>query len=104
MTNIVAFDEYLSTLGRLTGHIDPTAATPEADAIKDAARDLATITSVDTNHLAAWVQASPHDVPVLGLTGGVESGKAEERAQASVRHERLGHARPGATSGFGRLV
>jgi hypothetical protein len=39
MTKAAPFDEYLNTLGRLTGHIDPTAATAKADAIKDAARD-----------------------------------------------------------------
>ncbi|MCK5753180.1 MAG: hypothetical protein KAH46_10800 [Mycobacterium sp.] len=38
MSTAVSFDEYLSTLGRLTGHVDPTASTPEAEAIRTATR------------------------------------------------------------------
>lgn len=82
MTRVVPFDEYLGTLGRLTGHIDPTAATPEADRIKDAARDLALMSTLDLPHLAAWAQANPHDVPVLGLTIGL----GQEKLKNALKH------------------
>lgn len=43
MSSAGSFEDYLATLGRLTAHIDPTASTPEAEEIKEAARDLAAL-------------------------------------------------------------
>jgi hypothetical protein len=67
----VPFEEYLHTLGRLTGHIDPTASTPEAEDIKTAARSLEGMKEVDLAELSNWVARHPQDVPVLGLVVGL---------------------------------
>lgn len=75
MSTAVPFDEYLSTLGRLTGHVDPTASTPEAEAIRTAAESLALLPQFDVDTLAAWVQAHPDSVPVLGLVVGLSQEK-----------------------------
>jgi hypothetical protein len=41
MPDTPTFEEYLALLGRLTMHVDPTAASPEAAEIKEAAQSLA---------------------------------------------------------------
>lgn len=68
---MLSFDEYLSTLGRLTAHIDPTASTPEAEAIVAAARSLTDLPLISHQVLAKWVFDNPRDVPVLGLAVGL---------------------------------
>lgn len=83
MSAPVPFDQYLSTLGRLTAHIDPTASTPEADDIKDAAADLAALGTVDIPSLAAWAEANPSRVPVLGLVVGM----GQEKLKNSLKDE-----------------
>ena len=65
------FEEYLAALGRLTGHIDPTASTSQAQEIRDAARDLDSLAAVDHESVARWVRQNPARVPVLGLTVGL---------------------------------
>lgn len=75
MSTAVSFDEYLSTLGRLTGHVDPTASTPEADDIRDAARDLSRLPRLDAEHLTDWVRSNPRWVAVLGLAVGLSQEK-----------------------------
>lgn len=75
MSTAVSFDEYLSTLGRLTGHVDPTASTPEAEAIRTAAESLALLPQLDVATLATWIQANPDWVPVLGLVVGLSQEK-----------------------------
>jgi type IV secretory pathway ATPase VirB11/archaellum biosynthesis ATPase len=52
MSAAPTFEVYLSTLGRLTGHVDPTASTPEAEDIKEAAHDLAALSTIDVPSLA----------------------------------------------------
>lgn len=79
----MSFDQYLSTLGRLTAHIDPTASTPDADDIKAAAKDLATLPSIDVPTLAAWAEAHPARVPVLGLVVGL----GQEKLRNALRNE-----------------
>jgi hypothetical protein len=71
----ISFDEYLGTLGRLTGHVDPTASTPEAEAIKSAAQSLAELPTVDLPSLMTWAAANPEAVPVLGLAVGLGQEK-----------------------------
>lgn len=83
MTSAPPFDEYLSTLGRLTAHIDPTASTPEAEEIKSATRDLATLTAITIPTLAAWLQSNPTRVPVIGLVVGL----SQERLKNVLRDE-----------------
>lgn len=69
------FGAYVSALGRLTAHIDPTASTPEAREILDAARDLERLPNADTPQLSDWIQRNPSAVPVLGLTVGLSQEK-----------------------------
>lgn len=68
---VPTFDEYVATLGRLTAHIDPTASTPEAEAISEAAESLEELPVVDEASLVSWVKEHPADVPVLGLAVGL---------------------------------
>ncbi|WP_293782364.1 hypothetical protein [uncultured Aeromicrobium sp.] len=75
MTEPVGFDDYLDTLGRLTGHVDPTAVTPEGDDIRHATDSLAALPTVDEPTLAAWAATYPHRVPVLGLVVGLTQEK-----------------------------
>ena len=69
--NVPTFEEYFSTLGRLSAHIDPTASTPEAMAIKAAAESLRGVDPRESGLLAAWVEGHPDWVPVLGLAVGL---------------------------------
>lgn len=71
MTNIPTFDQYLSTLGRLTSHIDPTASTPEAEEIRNATRALETMGVVIKPKFAGWIERNPTQVPVIGLIVGL---------------------------------
>lgn len=71
MNTAISFDDYLQTLGRLTAHVDPTASTPEAEAIKESAQQLAALPEVTVAQLAQWIQDHPNGVPVLGLTVGL---------------------------------
>jgi hypothetical protein len=75
VSEAVSFEAYLSTLGRLTGHVDPTASTPEADDIRDATHDLDKLPTIDVPTLAVWAQQNPHGVPVLGLVVGLGQEK-----------------------------
>lgn len=83
MSDAVPFEDYLSTVGRLTAHIDPTASTPEADDIKDATAELAALPTVDLPSLATWAKANPARVPVLGLVVGL----GQEKLKNSLRDE-----------------
>lgn len=75
LSTAIPFDQYLTSLGRLTGHVDPTASTPEADDIRSAARALAELPNHDGPTLAGWVQSHPHWVPILGLAAGLSQEK-----------------------------
>lgn len=83
MSDAVSFDAYLSTLGRLSAHIDPTASTPEATAIREAAKSLAGLLTLDVPTIATWAQTHPSDVPVLGLAVGL----TQEKLKNTLRHE-----------------
>ncbi|NTW41880.1 MAG: hypothetical protein HGA44_18695 [Cellulomonadaceae bacterium] len=72
---IPTLDEYLATLGRLAAHVDPTASTPQATDIKNAADSLAALPDVDIASIAAWVELHPRSVPVLGLAVGLSQEK-----------------------------
>ena len=77
----VSFDDYLATLGRLSGHIDPTATTPEADDIKEASASLAALSHVNLDTMARWTSSNPHWVSVLGLSVGL----GQEKLKNSLR-------------------
>lgn len=69
------FDEYVSTLGRLSEHVDPTIETVESGEIRLAARTLAQLPEVNVTTLRVWASTHPDSVPVLGLTVGLSQEK-----------------------------
>ncbi|MGH3192799.1 MAG: hypothetical protein ACRDPY_07660 [Streptosporangiaceae bacterium] len=82
MPDIPAFDDYVSSLGRLTGHIDPTAASPGAAEIKEAAASLAALAEVTEETLTAWAADHPSWVNVLGLAVGL----SQEKLKNTLKH------------------
>lgn len=82
MSNLPSFEEYVSSLGHLTAHIDPTASTPEASAIKAAADSLSALAAVTSETLTEWVTEHPHSVPALGLSVGL----SQERLKNVLKH------------------
>lgn len=81
-TPIPSFDEYVATLGRLTAHVDPTAATPESAEIKKATESLAGLPEVTEAALAAWVRIHPSHAYVLALAVGL----SQEKFKNTLRH------------------
>jgi len=80
--NIPSFDEYVHSLGRLTAHIDPTASSPEATEIKEAAASLATLVEITEETLTAWAAEHPSWVNVLGLAVGL----SQEKLRNTLKH------------------
>lgn len=72
---IPTFDEYCKTLSRVSTYVDPTVPTPESVAIKDAAAELADLPERNVDTVAAWIEANPDSVPVLGHTVGLSREK-----------------------------
>ena len=66
---------YLGRLQRITTHVDPTAPSAAADAIRQAADSLDGLLFVDRATLTAWVAGRPRDVYALGLTVGLSQEK-----------------------------
>ncbi len=83
MSAAVPFTEYVGTLGRLTSHIDPTASTPEAEAILTAAMQLADLSAVSVSAVADAIEADPSLVRTLGLVVGL----SQEKLKNSFRDE-----------------
>ena len=75
MAGIPSFSAYVATLGRLTAHVDPTSATPEAAEIKKAALSLSQLPEVSEASLAAWVAANPSQAYVVALVVGLSQEK-----------------------------
>jgi len=73
--DIPSFDDYVSSLGRLTAHVDPTAPSANASDIKEAAHSLSVLDNVSIDSLASWIAAHPKWVPVLGLAVGLSQEK-----------------------------
>lgn len=82
MRPIPSFEEYVASLGHLSVHVDPTAATPESAAVKDAAASMTALEELTVESLATWVSAHPEWVPALGLTVGL----GQERLKNTLRH------------------
>lgn len=87
----------MATLGRLTAHVDPTAATPESAEIKEAAQSLAALPEVTESALTAWVNDHPSYAYVLALVVGL----SQEKFKNTLRHHlgtsgwiTLGQTRP----------
>jgi len=66
---------YLGRLRRLTEHVDPTAASPEADVIREAGASLDRLPEVTEEVLVEWVVVHPEHVNALGLTVGLSQEK-----------------------------
>jgi hypothetical protein len=73
--DIPAFEGYVRSLGRLTAHIDPTAAFPAAAAIKKATASLAALEEITEETLTVWAGDHPSWVNVLGLAVGLSQEK-----------------------------
>ena len=82
MPDIPTFDDYVRSLGRLTAHIDPTAASPEAAEIKEAAASLAALQEITEETLTAWAADHPSWVNVLGLAVGL----SQEKLRNTLKH------------------
>jgi hypothetical protein len=68
-------EEYLGRLRRLTEHVAPTAASPEADAIREAGASLDRLPEVSEEILVEWVTVHPEAVNALGLAVGLSQEK-----------------------------
>jgi hypothetical protein len=68
-------EEYLGRLRRLTEHVDPMAASPEADAIRAAGVSLDRLPEVSEEILVEWVTVHPEAVNALGLAVGLSQEK-----------------------------
>jgi len=80
--SIPSFETYVSSLGRMTAHVDPTATSPATVEIKEAAASLGGLTAIDEKSLVDWVTQHPTWVPVLGLAVGL----SQEKLKNSLRH------------------
>lgn len=77
-----SFDDYVSSLGRLTAHVDPTASSASAVDIKTAAESLADLDEISLDSLAQWIRENPQWVPALGLSVGL----GLEKLRNSLKH------------------
>lgn len=68
-------EDYLGRLRRLTEHVDPTAASPEADALREAGASLDRLPEVSEEILVEWVAVHPEMVNALGLAVGLSQEK-----------------------------
>ena len=83
MSGAVPFDDYVASLGRLTAIVDPTASTPEAEAITEAVASLEQLPDVDASSLAWWARHNAQSVHVLGLAVGL----GQEKLKAALTTE-----------------
>lgn len=68
-------EDYLGRLRRLTEHVDPTAASPDADALREAGASLDRLPEVSEELLVEWVAVHPEAVNALGLAVGLSQEK-----------------------------
>jgi len=68
-------EDYLGRLRRLTEHVDPMAASPDADAIREAGTSLDRLPEVSEELLVEWVAVHPESVNALGLAVGLSQEK-----------------------------
>lgn len=83
MSDAGEFDDYLSTLGRLTAHVDPTASTPDAEKIVDAVETLTEVLDTDLTGLAVWARDHADEDTILRLAVGL----SQEKLRNNLRHE-----------------
>jgi hypothetical protein len=82
MPEIPSFDDYVASLGRLTAHVDPTAASSDAARIKEASNSLADLDEITAASLTAWAVDHPAWVNVLGVAVGF----SQEKLKMILRH------------------
>ena len=82
MPGIPSFEEYVTSLGRLTAHVDPTAASSDAAHIKEASGSLADLDEITVASLTTWAADHPAQVNVLGLAVGL----SQEKLKMILRH------------------
>src|SRR6266508_1416382 len=82
MSAIPSFDDYVTSLGRLTAHVDPTSASGDAAEIKDAAASLTAMDEVSAEKLTAWAATNPAWIPALGLAVGL----SREKLKNTLKH------------------
>lgn len=75
LPSIPTFDDYLSFLGPITTHADPTADYPKAVEIRQAAASLATLGFIDRESIVHWVSEHPTWGYALGLSVGLSQEK-----------------------------
>ena len=80
--SIPTFESYVSSLGRMSAHVDPTATSAATVDIQAAAASLGDLVEVDEGTLEQWVTQHPAWVPVLGLAVGL----SQEKLKNSLRH------------------
>ena len=72
---VTPFEDYVSSLGRLSAHVDPTATTPESLEIREAADQLTALESICDSSVAAWLSANPQNAFVCALAVGISREK-----------------------------
>lgn len=83
MSQLPSFEEYVASLGRMSAHVDPTASSPEAMDIKEAAAELALLPVIDSPSLSVWAKAHPRSTAVLGLVVGL----SQEKFKNTLKHK-----------------
>ena len=68
-------EDYLARLRRLTEHVDPSAASPDADALREAGASLDRLPELGEEILVEWVTVHPEAVNALGLAVGLSQEK-----------------------------
>lgn len=79
---VLPFADYVASLGQLTSKVDPTAATPASDDIRDAVATLQMLDVIDCQSVAAWTLVHPDQAYVLALVVGL----SREELTNHVRH------------------
>lgn len=77
--SITSFEEYVSSLSRLSVHIDPTVVTPQMEEIKGAALGLRELDTVSVETLADWVRQHQSAAFVLALAVGLSREKLQNQ-------------------------
>lgn len=80
--DVIPFDDYVSSLDRLSSWSDPTELSDEGRDIHDAVASLDLLPVVDRESLSAWVRDHPDRVYVLALAVGL----SREKLKNQLRH------------------
>ena len=84
MSDAVPFDDYLTSLSRLTPYVDPTTPTPETEGLRSAVADLESLESISVESLTDWVNRYPHWANVFGLAVGLSQEQLKNSLKSSL--------------------